>query len=375
MMNRKLTAIELKKINRNRIYKFIYRNRGISRQDIASELELSLPTVNQNLKELSEAGYIGFEGSFQSTGGRKAQVIVPVSNAKVSIGIDIHKNYVRVLAVDMYGVVLDYEKYLKVFSLEEEYSRYLAYLVDNIIGHNHFGEDQVLGVGIAIPGVFDKDKKIVLKAPSLQIGNFPISLLMKYMKYPYLVENDAKAGAFTEYWNNIDSETKVYLSIEKGIGGCIIRSDGLEKGSHHRSGEFGHMLIQPDGRACNCGNKGCLEAYISTSRLSDDLGCEVEDFFAELATGNEKYKKIWEEYEKYLCIGIHNIYMMYDVDIILGGILAQYLDPYLPEIKKRLAKLNFFEETGDYLSITQYQSKATAIGAALQLISGFMETI
>ena len=169
--------------------------------------------------------------------------------------------------------------------------------------------------------------------------------------------------------------TRVYLSIEKGIGGCIIRSDGLEQGSHHRSGEFGHMLIQPDGKKCNCGNQGCLEAYISTSRLSDDLGCEVADFFAELKNGNEKYEKIWEEYKKFLCIGIHNIYMMYDVDIILGGILAQYLEPYLPEIKEKLAELNFFEETGEYLSTTKYHSKATAIGAALQMISTFIEMI
>lgn len=372
MSDRKITAIELKKINKNRIYRFIYEQREIARQDIVTGLSLSLPTVNQNLKELMEQELIQYGGNLESTGGRKAQLIMPIRTAKIAIGLDIRKNYIKIVAIDLFGTVLDYEKYLKTFKQTEEYSRYLGYLVDNIIEHNHFDKTKILGVGLAVPGIFDQTKEYLVKAPSLGVCNYPLVLLTKFIKYPYSIENDANAGAFTELWNNFRGENKVYLSVEKGIGGCIIRKDEIESGYHHRAGEFGHMTIHPNGRLCNCGQKGCLEAYISIDRLSEDLDCQIEDFFSELNSGNQQYLEIWEQYLDYLCIGINNVYMVYDGDIVLGGILTQYLEPYLTEIKERLAKRNSFERSGEYLSIAKYQSRATAVGAALQFVSEFI---
>ncbi len=375
MTGKKITSFEVKKMNKNRIYRLIYNSREIARQDIAARMLLSLPTVNQNLKELTEEELIEYGGNFKSTGGRKAQAITPVHDARITIGLEIRKNHVSILAIDLYGTVLDYEKYVKTFSEEEEYSRYLGYLVHNIIEHNHFDKDKVLGVGIAVPGVFDQEKEYIIKAPSLGINRYPISKLTQAINYPCIVDNDANSGAFTELWNNSKGEDKAYLSVGKGVGGCIIKKDELYKGHHHRAGEFGHMTISPGGRLCNCGQKGCLEAYISTARVSDDLGCQIEDFFSELAAGNEEYLKIWDEYLEYLCIGINNIYMVYDSDVVLGGVLAQYLDPYLEEIKRRLAERNFFEKSGEYFKLTGYQSRATAIGAALQLVNKFIESI
>ena len=375
LTDKKITSIEVKKMNKNRIYKLIYNSREIARQDIASLLSLSLPTVNQNLKELTEDGLIQYGGNFQSTGGRKAQVILPVPDAGISIGMEIRRNHVSILAVDLYGSVLDYEKYRKIFSEEEEYSRYLGYLVQNMLERKHFHKNRILGVGIAIPGVFDQNKEYIIKAPSLSVNQYPLSKLTQAMEYPCIVDNDANAGAFTELWTNSQREDKAYLSVGKGVGGCIIKKDELYKGHHHRAGEFGHMTVSPGGRLCNCGQKGCLEAYISTARISDDLGCQVEDFFSELSLGNAEYLKIWDEYLEYLCIGINNIYMVYDSDVVLGGVLAQYLEPYLEEIRKRLAERNFFEKSGEYFKLTQYQSRATAIGAALQLVNRFIEGI
>ncbi|MGB8450717.1 MAG: ROK family transcriptional regulator [Anaerocolumna sp.] len=375
MTGKKITSIEVKKMNKNRIYKLIYNSKEIARQELASRLSLSLPTVNQNLKELTEEGLIEYGGNFQSTGGRKAQVITPINDARITIGMEIRRNHVSVLAIDLYGTVLDYEKYLKTFSEVDEYSRYLGYLVNNIIEHNHFEKSKILGAGIAVPGVFDQEKDYIIKAPPLAANMYPIVKLIRAINYPCIVDNDANAGAFTELWNNSKGEDKAYLSVGKGVGGCIIKKDELYKGHHHRAGEFGHMTISPNGRLCNCGQKGCLEAYISTARISDDLGCQIEDFFSELVVGNKKYLRIWDEYLEYLCMGINNIYMVYDSDVVLGGVLAQYLDPYLGDIRKRLADRNFFEKSGEYFKLTHYQSRATAIGAALQLVNKFIEAI
>lgn len=371
----KITAVELKKINRNRIYKLIYNKKEISRQDISLELDLSLPTVNQNLKELTEIGLIDYSGSFKSTGGRKAQAIVPIKDAKVAVGLDIRKNSIRILAIDLYGNVLDYEKYIKTFAEQDEYGRYVAYLVKNMIEHNHFPADKVLGVGISVPGVLNENMEYISLAPSLNVSQYPINIITRYIDYPFIVDNDANSGAFAEIWNNGESDSKIYFLVEKGVGGCIITEDGMYKGVHNRAGEFGHTTIFPNGRICNCGNKGCLEAYISVSRISEDLGCQLEDFFVGLAAGNLEYKCVWDEYMEYLCLGINNIHMAFDCDIILGGLLTQYLEPYVGDIRKKLEKLNSFESKGDYLYLAKYQSKATAVGAALQMVEKFIDEI
>lgn len=375
MAEKKFTAIELKKINRNRIYKLIYESQEIARQEIATELSLSLPTVNQNLKELLEMGLIEYEGSFQSTGGRKPQSIVPVKDARVAIGIDIRKSYLRIVAIDMLGNVLDYEKYLKVFSTTDEYGQYLAYLVNNIVEHNHFDQEKVLGVGITMPGILDANMEYVVKVPSFESDKVSVKNLVKFIEYPYVVDNDANAGAFTEFWKELPREDKIYLSVEKGVGGSIICKDGIRKGANLRAGEFGHMTVVPNGRHCYCGQKGCLESYISTARLSDDFGCQIEDFFSGLASGNQEYQKVWEEYIEYLCLGINNINMMYDSDVVLGGVLTQYLQPYLDKIHQELADRNSFGDNGQYLKLTKYQNKSTAIGIALQLVSRFIDEI
>ena len=370
-----ITAIELKKINRNRIFRLIYDKKEISRRDIALELSLSLPTVKQNLQELDEIGLIDYAGNFRSTGGRKAQAIIPKVDARITIGIEISKYYIRILAIDLTGKVIDYEKYIKTFSVEEEYGRNLGYLINNMIEHNQFEKKNILGVGIAVAGVFDAEREFIIKAPSLDVNRYPMKNLVKFIDYPYSIDNDANSGAFVELWNHLQGESRVYLTVGKGVGGCLIRNDEIVRGKHHRAGEFGHMTLFPDGKLCNCGQRGCLEAYISIERLSDDLNCQVEDFFSELTANNTKHQKIWQEYKEYLCIGINNIYMVYDENIVLGGVLTQYLEPYMETIRTRLSQLNSFEPNGAYLKITKHHSRVMAVGAALQLVSSFIDSV
>ncbi|SFS06989.1 ROK family transcriptional regulator [Anaeromicropila populeti] len=375
MAEKRITAVEVKRINRNHIYKLIYREEEISRQEIAGRLGLSLPTVNQNLKELQAIGLIDYKGSFESTGGRKPKVIIPVKQAKVSVGIDIRKNYVCILLIDLYGNILDYEKYTKVFSEKEEYGQFLSYLVKNILSHNGWEAEKVLGVGIAIPGVFDKSRQKILLAPSLGISNFPVENLTKHMEYPCIVDNDGKAGAYAELWSKPDSEAEIYLLIDKGVGGCIIYGNGLYKGEHNRGGEFGHMTLYPDGKQCACGKRGCFEAYVSVARLSDDLDCQLEDFFAGLAGSNEVYQKIWNQYMENLCVGINSLYMTFDSKIVLSGVLSQYLEPYISQIRGHLAELNSFDADGEYLRLSKYHRRAAAVGAALEFAGEFIDNI
>ena len=106
----KITAAAMRRYNRKQIFNLIYRERRISRQQIAEKLELSLPTVTQDLKSLRDANLIEKNGFFQSTGGRKSVVYSCVSNARVTIGAQITKQEIRMVAVDLYGRIIKRQK-------------------------------------------------------------------------------------------------------------------------------------------------------------------------------------------------------------------------------------------------------------------------
>ena len=88
MSNSGMTTIEVKRINRSKVYQMIYEKRSISKQELAQELHMGLTTVTQNLKALEEDGWIHRTGYYESTGGRKAQAIEIVSNGRTSETID-----------------------------------------------------------------------------------------------------------------------------------------------------------------------------------------------------------------------------------------------------------------------------------------------
>lgn len=363
-MTEKITPLELKRINKNRIFRLIYDRKALKRQDLADELSLSLPTVNQNIKELMEEGMIEFSGEFTSTGGRKPQVITPVRMSRLTVALNIRKTYVRVVLVDLYGDVMDSQREELEFADTDEYSKRLGKIVDSFITKQNGqyalekASSRILGVGITIPGIFDRESERILIAPTLGIKDYDITKLTKYMKYPTIVVNDARASAFTYIRKSDEIRHGVYLLVDRGVGGCIIEDGRLVRGTNNRAGEIGHMTIVPGGRKCACGKSGCLESYLSIINFSDILNSELTD-----------------EYLTYLALGISNLYTIFDGPIIIGGGLAAYLEPNLSRLHDKLKEMNPFLLEELDIRIDANSKKEALTGAALMLIEEFVKGI
>ncbi len=375
MEDLKGTTREIRILNRKRIFSLIFQKEQVSRQDITLELSLSLPTVNQNLKELFEEGLIDYVGNFESTGGRKAQIITLCKDAKFAVGLSITQNSIRIVAVDLYGQVMDYEKIGFPFEAKDSYGKRLKEIVEDFVAGHGYNKERMLGVGIAVPGVFNEDFHWVGMAPSLSDKEFSIDTLTKYLDYPLVVDNDANAGVFAEVWNREEMSDVAYLLLEKGVGGALVLNNQIYKGGNGRAGEFGHMTMVANGKMCRCGRKGCLEAYISTSRITDDLNVQIEEFFQGLEDGNAVYEKVWDQYLEDLCIGISNLRIAFDCDVVIGGVITPYIEKYKGRIEEMLKNITPFEEGSEYFKLTKYRSSAPAAGVALQLISEFVEGI
>ncbi|MEG1926077.1 MAG: ROK family transcriptional regulator [Ruthenibacterium sp.] len=370
------TTMALRKNNRSRIFNAIYHAKtGLAKQDIAAMLHLSLPTVTQNLTELMELGVISYTGTFDSTGGRKAKSIVLCNDARIAVGIALSRNHVRLLATNLVAEELAYQKIDFSFSDTPDFSRALAAALERFLTENALSRAQILGVGITVPGIVNEACNVVEFAPTLQTKPISLDTLKQNILYPVYVENDANAGGFAEWWSGHDADSVAYLSLEKGVGGCVLLHEQPYKGNHNRSGEFGHICVEPHGKPCSCGQRGCLEAYCSTDRLSYDLGISLETFFVRLAANDAATCALWNDYLNHLAIGIHNIRMVLDSTIVLGGTLAQYLEPYFDTLQKKVLAISAFHDTTPFLSLCRYRSKSTCLGAALHFIAQFMDEI
>lgn len=374
--SQKLTNTDVKKLNKNRIFRLIYNSDKISRQEIADQLGLSLPTVNQNLKMLMEDGLIEYVGNFTSTGGRRAQAITINNNARKAISVNIKTDYINVDVVGLKGQII-YSMAVKAhFSKSSAYIEKLTDVVRHAVDYVGADADDILGVGITVPGILDDEKQILISAPPLKAKNYDFTKLISAIDYPVVVMNDARAEAYADHWFNGKSEDeKIYIMLGEGVGGAYINASAIRNGVHNRGGEFGHMVIHPGGKQCLCGKKGCLEAYVSEKVLSSELDMTLDNFFELAAQGKPDYVDMLEEYIDNLALGINNIYTMMDCDIVLGGTVAPYIKRYEDRIKECLVNDYSFDTDADYLKISDGGGGKSGLGAALSFVARFIDGV
>ena len=391
----KITTTDVKRFNKNRIFRLIHYADKISRQEIADILQLSLPTVNQNLKLLLEKNLIDFVGNFESTGGRKAQAITVNGMSKCAVSVNLSDAGIKVSLVDLKGEIVFSEKKSISFTEDAVYSESIAQLVKDVISRNNVADEDVLGVGITIPGIFDNDNKTLVFSPTMGIRNYPIAELTKAIPYTCRATNITRANAYAEFWfdrkfenltmNNVEdfnrsaasgqSDAKLYVMLNTGVGGAYIDKEKLQTGVHNRYGEFGHMTIHPHGRKCFCGKEGCFEAYVSARRLSTEQDCTLDEFFSQLQQENPRFIKVFEEYLDDLTTGINNLYIMCDGNVVVGGPVAKYLVPYQDKIRRMLVEKYSFDTDGLYFSFAQCTAEQADTGAALMFLGEFISNI
>ncbi|NFH91024.1 ROK family transcriptional regulator [Clostridium botulinum] len=375
MLYEKTTNIEVKKYNKNTIYRFIYNSEKTSKQEIAKNLEVSLPTITQHLKSLLEDGLIIEEGEFESTGGRKAKAIMCVKDSRLAVGLDITKNHISIVLIDLGGNILRNIRIEKRFENIADYYKNVGKVLCEFIENSAFKNSKILGVGISIPGIVSADQKEITNSHVLQIKNVQCEELEKHIPYDCIFCNDANAAGKAELWNDDSKKNIIYLSLSNSVGGAIFYNKKMYFGDNERSGEFGHMIIIPDGKQCYCGQKGCVDAYCSAKVLADSAGGSLSNFFTLLNNKNKEQVQIWKEYINNLSIVINNLRMVFDCTIILGGYVGAYLDENIKGIKEIVSKHNTFGIETKYLRSCHYKLESSAVGAALLQIEKFMNQI
>ena len=374
MKEKGLTTITLKKINRNKVYQYIYQQKETSKLQIVSDLQMGLSTVSQNLNELENDGLISRNGYFESTGGRKAQIIRIVEDYRISIGLGILKDMFHIVAVNLYGDAIASETIGLPYENSDAYYSTLAENVERFIQEHQYLPEKIEGISIATQGIISPDGTAVTYGNIMGNTKMQLSDFSSRLPYPCHLEHDSKAAADLELWNHPQFDSALIFLLNQNLGGAMITGHSVHQGDHMRSGLFEHICIDPDGPACYCGNRGCLETYCSANALKAAAGMPVSEFFNILhSTQTPTLSQIWQNYLDHLAFAIRNLNLVIDCPVIISGYLAPYfMESDLLYLLNKINEHSLFQMTRDQLSVGEHGQYTPAIGASLYYVKQFL---
>jgi len=370
--------LSVRKRNRQAVLRSLYRERELTRKDIADRLGLSFPTVTQILGELEEEGLVRTSGQQASTGGRRAFLNDIVPDARAAVGVSVSRHWVDLALMNLSPNAVAAEEHRVMFEDTPAYWSGLNTLVGELLEKNGVAPERVLGVGISLPGVISAIGNALEFAPTLGVERLELSRIASFFPAWHVTfGNDATLASRAEAWFRPGLGKAVYLLLSRGIGGAVISQGDEIFGS--RGCEFGHMVIREGGKPCSCGRRGCLEAYCSTGVLAEAVKWEtpvsLEAFFEMVGQGVPEAAAAWEEYLGHLVTGIGNLRRIFDADLIIGGEMARFLRGYADRLRQDLIRESGGRETGEYLRFCNYGKHDAAIGAALQHIDRFLREV
>lgn len=367
-MEGKMPAAVTRQTNRRQVYRYIYEKAGnVTIGEVSDALSLELDTVSESLDQLVKEGLLA--------AGPEDGLYELDAQALYAVGISIERGGVYIAVLDMRLQELAGRELAVPFSHTGAYYQHLVQEMESLLDESGLDRARMLGVGITVPGIIDSGKGKLVMAPTLDVWDIPLEEIYgHFSSYAVYIENDANASGYVERWMDGGRRDIIYLSLNRGVGGAILLHDRQYAGDNGRSGEFGHLRIVPNGRLCHCGRRGCLEAYCSVDRLSTDLGVTLAEFFARLEEGDETFTAVWEEYRDHLTDALAMIRLSFDCDIMLGGTLADYLEPHLLELYWELGEKNLFDTDRLFLKLECFGPHSDCAGTALRFIEDFLLT-
>lgn len=375
-MKKSITPNQIKQNNRSLIYHYIYKNGKVSQQDIAYDLRLSRPTITTNLTAMENDGLIQKNGQIDTElVGRKASAYSIVSDFRIGIGVEILKNEVKMIAVNLYGEKINRLVFEITYENKEAYFKAVCNKILEFKDLIHISEERILGIGFAMQGLISPDKQTVIYGKILSCTGLSITSFAKYLPYPCSFVHDADSAAISELWISPELQDAFYFSISKHLGAAMISKGKILTGKHGHNSTIEHTEMQPGGALCYCGKSGCMETLCSLTALLDEKE-SLDDFFANLRAEKPSYVKRWDAFLSCLAKAINLLHLIYDTDFILGGYLAPYLqEEDLASIYQKIKDMTPFEESADFLRISKMPKHNISIGAALPYIQAYLDHI
>ena len=300
----------------------------------------------------------------------------------MKIGIDIGGSHVATGLVDKNGELISKEsRDINISNIKDEkrVESLLVEIIENeismLLEKNDFTVGDISKIGIAVPGSPKNGK--IRNLVNLHIKEFNLGEeLNKKYKVNVKIKNDGKCAGLAEkkYGSLKKYKDCVFLCIGTGVGSAVFLNDDLLEPKQNPGFEFGHMVIDKEGRKCNCGKNGCFETYasmkrfkaeaINTYKMSNTTEAEEVQMYIRKNMDKKRVRDFVDEYLENVSIGLSNIINIFEPQAIsFGGSFSYYCDIFLPILKEKLDKLKFNKDTKVDLTTAKLKNDAGIIGA------------
>lgn len=258
----KASPSDVRRSNRALIFSLLFPSGSMSRAELGRRTGLSRVAVSDVVGDMLAEGLIRESGLEHTPGKGKRGTLLAVDTERLRIvSVDLSQAHlVQGAVTNLLGAevrraerTLDYANHVTIETIGE--------LIEGLIE-----DDTVIGIGVAAPGVVSDG--VVKRSTVLDWRDVDIKTpLERRFGIPVSVDNDATCDMLTERFYGQGGPNLMFVRVQRGIGAGVLINDVPVTGERHAGGEIGHIALDPDGPACPCGKRGCLETLISESAL------------------------------------------------------------------------------------------------------------
>lgn len=338
------TQDELRRHNLSTLLRHVHMHGPTSRATLTTRMQLNRSTIGALTADLAAAGLVREElPAGRSGAGRPSLVVCPRPERVYVLAFDIGVDFLVATRVGIGGVVLD---------RRDLYRPRGDYGLDDVVGHLARFTEQMLshashesacvGIGAAIAGVVRSSDGLVRFAPNLGWVDAPLGDTLRRvlgLTDHVVVGNDADLGVLAEHTRGAaaGSSDAIYLTGEVGVGGGIIAGGQPLVGHGGYGGELGHMVVNPAGRLCRCGARGCWETEIGEKAILEAAGhpdsprATVAEVVAAVGAGDARAVAAIRHVGDWLAVGIGNLVNVFNPEVVIFGGLLREIFPVVEE--------------------------------------------
>lgn len=257
--------------NRSTILEYIFRHAPVARSTIAKKTQITPATVTSISSNFIQEGIIRELGSDETLGdsspGRKKILLDIVPDHVYSMGVEFTLRHVRFLICNLRGKPVFETSILRKSEPKENITEFLIHKITEILDSLPEITNSLIGIGVAVPGHIDhKQDKVIVNSSTFP--GFSGKELKKRLPFPVICENNVRCMAFGRYlFDKSSPETFAFFHIGLGMFCAMMKDSRLFQGTNYYAGEIGHTIVNPEGKKCECGKRGCLQTYCSETWL------------------------------------------------------------------------------------------------------------
>ncbi len=345
----------VKSNNQSSVLRLLSDKGAMSRKDIAKEVGLTAASVTSICAELLENGIIVELGEVEEEkrAGRKKILVDLNPDYKKVLCLAIESDKTYITLADIKGNIIDKAEIATDTKAEpEKFLEKASVRAGNLLWGNNISKDTLLGIGVTLPGIVDERSGISIGEHSIWNTIVPVAdMIKKTLNTNVFVENNLKAAAQYEilFGRGREEKNLFLLKWGPGVGSAMIIDGKVYNGANNMAGEIGHTALEKSDRKCICGQKGCLELYVSTHAILDDIKDKNGDSKAYKKNlnllGDDAVKDIMDEKIDRMARSLRNFVSLIDPDrvVVLGYIFD------VPDILERFKKVyrKYDENIGD----------------------------